>query len=108
MSTASGGHDEGHRVLGRLRRSGTAGIDPTTALPDRSHLPAWAREAVERSRMRSKRAVVAFVDIGLLRDVNDAFGADAGDNLLRNVGARLATIDLPSSPSCSRGSTAWR
>jgi diguanylate cyclase (GGDEF)-like protein len=96
MSTASGGHDEGHRGLGRLRRgAANAAIDPTTGLPDRSHLVDWARDAVERSRAHSKRAVVAFTDIGLLRDVNDAFGADAGDYLLRAVGARLATIDLP-------------
>jgi diguanylate cyclase (GGDEF)-like protein len=94
MSTASG-QDEGHRVLGRLRRSAAPLLDPTTGLPDRSHLPEWAREAIERSRVRSKRAVAAFVDVGLLRDVNDAFGADAGDQLLRTVGARLSSIDLP-------------
>jgi diguanylate cyclase (GGDEF)-like protein len=95
MSTASGGHDEGHRVLGRLRRSGSAGgTDATTGLPDRSSLVPWTIEAVEHSRVRSKRAVVAFVDIGLLRDVNDAFGADAGDHLLRAIGERLSGIDL--------------
>jgi diguanylate cyclase (GGDEF)-like protein len=70
-------------------------LDPTTGLPDRSYLVEWAHEAIERSQPQSRRAVVAFVDIGLLRDVNDAFGADAGDYLLRAVGARLATIDLP-------------
>ena len=53
------------------------------------------REAIQRSITTSRRAVIAFVDIGLLRDVNDAFGADAGDDLLRAVGARLSTIDLP-------------
>jgi diguanylate cyclase (GGDEF)-like protein len=96
MSTASGGHDEGHRVLGRLRRpAAAAGTDATTGLPDRSHLGEWAAEAVERSLVRSKRAVVAFVDVGLLRDANDAFGADAGDQLLRSVANRLAGIDLP-------------
>jgi diguanylate cyclase (GGDEF)-like protein len=95
MSTASG-HDESNRVLGRLRRgSAPVRLDPTTGLPDRSHLVEWARDGIERSHPRSKRAVVAFVDIGLLRDVNDAFGADAGDYLLRAVGARLGTIDLP-------------
>jgi diguanylate cyclase (GGDEF)-like protein len=95
MSTASGGHDEGHRVLGRLRRSTSPGaLDPTTGLPDRNHLVPWTTEAVERSRMRSKRAVVAFIDIGLLRDVNDAYGADAGDLLLRSIGERLSGIDL--------------
>jgi diguanylate cyclase (GGDEF)-like protein len=52
-------------------------------------------EAVGRSHPQSVRAVVAFIDIGLLRDVNDSFGADVGDRLLRMIGERLASIDLP-------------
>jgi diguanylate cyclase (GGDEF)-like protein len=95
-TTSGGGHDEGRGVLGRRRRSSAnLNIDGTTGLPDRTHLIGWAQEAIEHGRTASKRAVVAFVDIGLLRDVNDAFGADAGDYLLRAVGARLSSIDLP-------------
>lgn len=96
MPIASGSQEDGHRVRGRRRRPGSAAaVDPVTALPDRNNVLTWAEEAIERSRARSKLAVVAFADIGLLRDVNDAFGADAGDYLLRAIGARLATIDLP-------------
>jgi diguanylate cyclase (GGDEF)-like protein len=51
--------------------------------------------AIQRSHDVSKRAVVAFVEAGLLRDVNDTFGADLGDEVLRAFGARLSTIDLP-------------
>ncbi len=72
-----------------------AGIDPVTGLPDRNHLHELAIEAVHHSHPESTRAVVAFVYIGLLRDVNDSYGADAGDRLLRLVGERLSTIDLP-------------
>jgi diguanylate cyclase (GGDEF)-like protein len=39
--------------------------------------------------------VVAFVSVGLLRDVNDSFGVDVGDRLLHEIAARLQTIDLP-------------
>lgn len=108
MSPAAGGADEGRAgVLGRLKRpagsSGPAGhapsaapdLDPVTGLSDRRRLHDLAVEAIQRSRPASNRAVVAFVDIGLLRDVNDSFGADAGDVLLRQVGQRLASIDLP-------------
>ncbi len=99
-------------VLGRRKRSATEGASPPTAvataganapsvvdavtgLPTRAHLHDWTVEAIERSRPASNRAVVAFVDIGMLRDVNDSFGADTGDHLLRLVGERLASIDLP-------------
>jgi diguanylate cyclase (GGDEF)-like protein len=90
-----------------LRRQGTAeapspaaagstpGLDPITGLPGRNHLHEYAIEAVHHSHPESTRAVVAFVYIGLLRDVNDSYGADAGDRLLRLVGDRLGTIDLP-------------
>jgi diguanylate cyclase (GGDEF)-like protein len=104
MSTPPAAHGEGHRVLGRLRRSAPAGgSDATTGLPDRTHIVPWATEAVEHSRIRSSRAVVAFIDIGLLRDVNDAFGADAGDHLLHAVGERLASIDLPGTRAARHG-----
>jgi diguanylate cyclase (GGDEF)-like protein len=96
--------------LGRLRRStpptegpvdaGSAGAtpdatDPVTGLATRASLDQWAREAIAHSEIASNRALVAFVDIDLLRDVNDSFGPDAGDRLLRAVGDRLASIDLP-------------
>jgi diguanylate cyclase (GGDEF)-like protein len=97
MSATGGSEDGGSRVLGRRRRPPppTSSLDATTGLPDRTNLLEWAEEAIERSLQSSKRALIAFVDIGQLRDVNDAFGADTGDYLLRSVGARLASIDLP-------------
>lgn len=90
-------------VLGRLRRPGQpleprddrADTDPITGLPARSAFFDWVTQAVERSAGDSNRAVVAFCDIGLVRDVNDSFGPDVGDLLLRQVGDRLRSIDLP-------------
>lgn len=95
--------DPGRRPLGRLKRNApvaepsapSISIDPTTGVPSRSHLVDWANAAIQRSHQSSNRAVVAFVEAGLLRDVNDTYGADVGDALLRDIGARLSTIDLP-------------
>ncbi|MCX7620243.1 MAG: bifunctional diguanylate cyclase/phosphodiesterase [Acidimicrobiales bacterium] len=89
-------------VLSRLKRSGPepsteeqVELDAVTGLPTRRYLASWADRAVRRSHSTSTRAVVAFVGVGLLRDVNDSFGADVGDRLLHEIGARLQTIDLP-------------
>jgi diguanylate cyclase (GGDEF)-like protein len=98
--------DDGRGVFGRLRRPTLTSVDapppievaPTdvvTLLPTRARLTDWIVEAIENSRPHSRRAVLAFVDIGQLRDVNDTWGADVGDELLRDIGRRLCTIDLP-------------
>jgi diguanylate cyclase (GGDEF)-like protein len=69
--------------------------DPVTHLPGREALDGWAADAVEHSNPLSARAVVAFVDLGLLRDVNDSYGLDAGDRLLQLAAQRLDGIDVP-------------
>lgn len=74
---------------------GPPGVDPVTGLPNRANLYPWVERAVERSHTSSTRALVVFVDLGLLRNVNDTYGPDFGDYLLREVGARLSTIDVP-------------
>jgi diguanylate cyclase (GGDEF)-like protein len=70
-------------------------VDQITGLPTRGALHAWAQEAVERSRPGSQRSAVVFVNIGRIDDVNDSYGPDAGDHVLRQVGVRLSSIDLP-------------
>ena len=109
MSSTSGSATEAGRstkVLGRLKRAATGApppaepdaptvLDELTGLPVRHHLHDRVARAVRRSSPLSSRVVVAFVSIGLLRDVNDSFGADRGDDLLVAVAERLQTIDLP-------------
>lgn len=70
-------------------------IDTVTELPDRSHLSAWTNEAWERSKAQSSRAALFFVGIGLIDDINDSYGPDTGDRVLREIGKRLAAVDLP-------------
>jgi len=70
-------------------------VDPLSGLPNRDALLGLVNQASTTSNASSARALVAFIDIGLLRDVNDSFGPDVGDELIRQVGRRLASIDLP-------------
>lgn len=70
-------------------------VDPVTGTLSRESLPAFVEQAVQHSRHESAVALVVFVGVGLLRDVNDTLGPDAGDQLLRQVAQRLSTIDVP-------------
>lgn len=70
-------------------------LDPLTGLPTRASLGAIVERAVHRSHGSSSKALVVFVDIGLMRNVNDTYGPDLGDHLLREVARRLSTIDVP-------------
>jgi diguanylate cyclase (GGDEF)-like protein len=70
-------------------------VDPTTGLAQRGVFRDQVVNAIAHSSPTSSHALVAFCDLGLLREVNDNFGPEFGDELLRQSGERLAAIDLP-------------
>lgn len=76
-------------------RNPRTALDPVTGTPTRAELPSIVETAVRRSKEDSSLALLVFIGIGTLRDVNDTLGPDAGDLLLRQVTQRLATIDVP-------------
>ena len=90
-------------VLGRRRGKATPQAEPVvdrsldllTGLPTREVLQGWLAEAEAASRPTSTRVILAFVDLDSLRDVNDSFGPDAGDHVLRTAGERLAQLGWP-------------
>ena len=95
-------------VLGRLRGKGAPpppahGTDALTGLPTRQALPALIEEATAASRPTSTHTVLVFVDLDSLRDVNDSYGPDAGDAVLTEAAARLATLDLYSAKTVRWG-----
>jgi diguanylate cyclase (GGDEF)-like protein len=92
----------GSGVLGRIRRTQAKDdvvpgpeVDEVAGVPTRRDLVDELATAVQASKHDSSLAVLAFVQVGQLREINDVYGPDAGDAMLRLAASRLQTIDLP-------------
>jgi diguanylate cyclase (GGDEF)-like protein len=80
---------EAERIERQLRHD--ALHDPLTGLPNRACFVERLRHAGERARRHAEEAfAVLFVDLDHFKVVNDSFGHLAGDELLVEVGKRLA------------------
>jgi diguanylate cyclase (GGDEF)-like protein/PAS domain S-box-containing protein len=67
-----------------------AGADALATLPNRRPFRDRVEEAVFRSHRTGQTGAVLFIDLDNFKDVNDALGHAAGDELLRVVGGRLS------------------
>jgi two-component system cell cycle response regulator len=74
--------------------------DPLTGLYNRRYLDAHLRSTVARAEATSKPVCVLVFDIDHFKEVNDTYGHDAGDDVLREFAERLRrgvrNIDLVS------------
>jgi diguanylate cyclase (GGDEF)-like protein len=70
--------------------------DPLTALPSRSMLEDRLDVAITQAGRERETLAVMLVDLDRFKTVNDALGHEAGDDLLREVAARMQ--------ACLRGS----
>lgn len=85
------------RTLARLYRHGQdqrrlvyrATHDPLTGLANRWLLEEKTADAVARARRHRTKGALIFVDLDGFKAVNDCFGHDAGDLVLRATAARL-------------------
>ena len=66
-----------------------AGHDPLTGLPNRSLLADRLQQALNHAERYGSQVAVAYVDLDRFKDINDRFGHDAGDRLLREIAGRL-------------------
>ncbi|WP_327573237.1 putative bifunctional diguanylate cyclase/phosphodiesterase [Roseateles sp.] len=76
--------------------AGAASCDALTMLPNRRLFRDRLEEAIARSRRSGQSGAVLFIDLDDFKDVNDALGHGAGDELLKVVARRLC--------ACLRGS----
>ncbi len=75
------------RVFCRARHQAT--VDALTGLPNRRILLERARQLVAQSRRNSRGFALCYVDLNGFKPVNDRYGHQAGDQVLKEVAVRL-------------------
>jgi diguanylate cyclase (GGDEF)-like protein/PAS domain S-box-containing protein len=63
--------------------------DPLTRLPNRRLLNDRLHQAINQAKRDQRRLALVFIDLDKFKPVNDAFGHQAGDELLQAVALRL-------------------
>lgn len=75
--------------------------DHLTGLPNRVLLEERLERSVETAKRHGRRLALLFLDLDGFKLVNDTFGHDAGDDVLQQIGGRLASC-LRSSDTLAR------
>ncbi len=63
--------------------------DPLTGLPNRALIFDYASHLLAAAQRKHSRGAMLFIDLDRFKPVNDLYGHEVGDNLLKEVGARL-------------------
>ncbi|WP_200382248.1 EAL domain-containing protein [Thiococcus pfennigii] len=97
---------EPRRLLDQLRErerqlQRLAHQDPLTGLPNRLVFDDRLSQAILQSRRSGRKVAVLFVDLDRFKEINDTHGHAAGDEILKQVSARL-TGHLRSGDTLSR------
>lgn len=66
-----------------------ANYDPLTNLPNRHLFMTLAEQILSFSKRKSSKAVVSFLDLDGFKQVNDLYGHEIGDSVLKEVAERL-------------------
>lgn len=77
--------------------------DPLTGLYNRRYLDTTLPIMLRRATRNSKTLCVAMVDIDFFKKINDTFGHDAGDEVLKYLGNYLKTNMRDSDTACRYG-----
>jgi GAF domain-containing protein len=69
--------------------------DHLTGLPNRALLEERLERSVEAAKRHGRRLALLFLDLDGFKSVNDTYGHDAGDDMLQQIGDRLASCLVP-------------
>jgi len=69
-----------------LRR---AHFDALTSLPNRSYLSEWIGSAIQEAEIQKTCFSCLYIDLDRFKEINDQVGHSAGDQLLREIAARI-------------------
>lgn len=79
--------NEANQRLERL-----ANYDTLTGLPNRAMFNMHLQQSLKRVRRYDRHGALLFIDLDGFKAVNDGYGHEYGDELLRQVGGRLSTV----------------
>jgi diguanylate cyclase (GGDEF)-like protein/PAS domain S-box-containing protein len=82
-------HDYTERRRAEERARHAALHDPLTGLPNRALLFEYAHHVFARAERRQQQVAVAFIDLDRFKPINDLYGHDVGDAVLRQVASRI-------------------
>ena len=94
LRAPDGGVVVGHRDITERKRAEEALEhqalhDMVTDLPNRTLLRDRLRQAILAARRRNTQVALLFIDLDRFKELNDTFGHQAGDTILREVGERF-------------------
>ena len=75
--------------------------DALTGLPNRAKLNKIIRTAIDDSKLSDSMCIIAYLDLDSFKPVNDKYGHNIGDKLLKEAAKRIAE-GLRSHDTCSR------
>ena len=81
-----------------------AHLDSLTGLPNRLRFTALFGEQIEAARAREGTAGLMLVNLDTFKQINDLLGHDAGDQVLRQIGGRIARAVGPGNVAARFGS----
>jgi diguanylate cyclase (GGDEF)-like protein len=79
----------------QVRLTHRADHDPLTGVRNRGDLEGRLQRLIDHAQERGQMIAVLFVDLDRMKLVNDTFGHPVGDQVLREVAARLTTVAGP-------------
>ncbi|MCX8997511.1 GGDEF domain-containing protein [Rhizobiaceae bacterium BDR2-2] len=66
--------------------------DSLTGLPNRTTLETRLEETLEAARQAGSQVAIGFVDVDNFKQVNDQFGHESGDALLKTIADRISAV----------------